>query len=54
MFRFKGNIIMPNMKTQSWYIQRMRTLWDPMLCTIVLTLKFMYLYIYCLGVKVYA
>jgi len=30
------------MKTESWYIQRIYTLWDPILFTIVLTLKFMY------------
>ena len=29
MFQFKGTIIRPNMKTQSWYIQRVHTLWDP-------------------------
>jgi len=44
MFQFKGTIIMPNMKTQSWYIQRVGTLWDPVLFTIVLTLKFMHKY----------
>jgi len=27
------------MKTQSWYIQTVHTLWDPILFTIVLTLK---------------
>ena len=42
MFRFKGTIIRPNMKTQYWYIQRAHTMWDPILFTIVLTLKFMY------------
>jgi len=42
MFRFKGTIIRPNMKTQSWYIQRVHTLWGPILFTIVLTLKFVY------------
>ena len=42
MFQFKGTIIRPNMKTQSWYIQRVHTLWDRTLFTIVLTLKFMY------------
>jgi len=45
---------MPDLKTQSWYIQRVRTLWDSMLFTIVLTLKFMYFYIYCVDIKVYA
>ena len=42
MFRFKGTIKKPNMKTQSWFIQRVHTLWDPILFTIVLTLKFKY------------
>jgi hypothetical protein len=42
MFQFKGTVIRPNMKTQSWYIQSVRTLWDRTLFTIVLTLKFMY------------
>ena len=36
MFRIKGTIIRPNVKTQSWYIQRVHTLWDPILFTIVL------------------
>jgi len=38
MFRFKETIIKPNMKTQSWYIQRVHTLWNSILFTIVLTL----------------
>jgi hypothetical protein len=42
MFRFKGTIIKPNMRTQSWYMQREHTLWDLILFTIVLTLNFMY------------
>ena len=42
MFRFKGTIIRPNMKTQSWYIERVHTLWDSILFAMVLTLKFMY------------
>ena len=42
MFRFKGTINRRNIKTQSWYIQRVHTLWDPILLTVVLTLKFVY------------
>jgi len=42
MFQFKGTIIRPNMKTHSWHIRRAHTLWDPILFTIELTLKFMY------------
>jgi len=41
MFRFEGTVVRQNMKTQSWYIQRVHTLWDPILFTIVLTLQFM-------------
>jgi hypothetical protein len=33
MFQFKGAINRPNMKTQSRYIQRVHTLWDPILFT---------------------
>jgi len=33
MFRFKGTIIRPNMKTQYWYNQRVLTLSDPILFT---------------------
>jgi hypothetical protein len=40
------------MKTQSWYIQRVHTLWDYIWFTIVLTLKLMYLYVYCTDIKV--
>jgi len=32
MFRFKGTIIRPNMKTQYWYIQRMHTLAHIIVC----------------------
>jgi len=39
MFLFKGAIIMPNMKTQSWYIQRVHTQWDPVLFTDCVDIK---------------
>jgi hypothetical protein len=42
MFRLKGTIIRPDIKTQYWYIQRVHILWDHILFTLVLTLKFMY------------
>ena len=42
MFRFKGTIIRPKMRTQSWYSRALHTLWDPILFTIVLTLKYLY------------
>jgi len=42
MFQLKGTIIRPDIKTQYWYIQRVHTLWDHILFTIVLTLNFMY------------
>ena len=42
MFLFKGTFIRPNMNTQSCCIQRVYTIWDPILFTIVLTLQFMY------------
>jgi len=42
MFQFKGTIIRSNTKTKSWHIQRVHTLWDPILFTIVLILKYMY------------
>jgi len=42
MFRLKGTIIRPEMKTQSWCSRRLHTLWDLMLFIIMLTLKFLY------------
>ena len=42
MFRLKGTNITPNMKSHSSYIQGVHTLWDPILFTLVLTLKFTY------------
>jgi len=39
MFRFKGTIIRPNMKTQRCYIQRVHTLWDPILFTDCIDIK---------------
>jgi len=45
MFRFKGTIIRPNMKTQQWYIQRVQTLFDPILFTDCIDVK-VYVYIH--------
>jgi len=39
MFQFKVTIIRPNMKTESWYIQRVQTLWDPILFTDCIDIK---------------
>jgi len=39
MFYFIGTIIRPNTKTQYWYIQRVRTLWDPILFTIYIDIN---------------
>jgi len=35
MFRFKGIIIRPNMKTQSWYIQSAHTTGSHIVCNCI-------------------
>jgi len=39
MFWVIGTIIRQNTKTQYWYIQRVCTLWDPILVTIYIDIK---------------
>ena len=39
MFRFKGTIIRPNIKTQHWCIHTVHTLWDPILFTDCIDIK---------------
>jgi len=39
MFRYKGTIIRPNIKSQCWYIQRMHTVWNPVLLTDCIDIK---------------
>jgi len=43
MFRVQLNHHQDKYKIQNWYSQRVHTLWNPILFTVVLTFKFMYI-----------